>query len=241
MDAGKILIVEDEAFIAHDMKRILDASGYHVIIDCFNVDTAIRLIQNEQPDLVLIDINLGERKSGLDLAEYLNKIAGIPYIFITSYSDEATLRKVAAHSPSGYINKPFKSQDLIASVFLALNKKPIALADKAKTKEIPFAITQILDYIRQNIGEKLDVKTLAALTDWESEHFGRIFKEHVGLTPYQYVLKAKMDRAKELLSQTDETLLSISFQLGFATYGSFFLAFRKHVSMSPDHYRKLMR
>lgn len=243
MRSGKILVVEDEAFISHDIKRILEGEGYTALIDCFSVDMAIQNIEEESPDLVLIDINLGDRKSGLDLAEYLDKVVQIPYIFITSYSDKSTLRKVAEHAPSGYITKPFKPQDLISSVFLVMNKITVAEPEQTdeKVKEMPFAITQVLDYIDRNLSEKLDLNTLAAMTGWEPEHFGRIFKDNLGLTPYQYILKTKIERSKELLVRTNETLQAICFQLGFSNYSNFFAAFKKYMKMSPDQYRKIAR
>lgn len=239
MNSGKILVVEDEAFIAHDIKRVLGAEGYTILIDCFNVDMAIKAVQEQQPDLVLIDINLGDRKSGLDLAQYLDTVFRIPYIFITSYADRSTLKKVAEHAPSGYITKPFKPQDLITSVFLIMNKLAVARDVQPVEKEIPFSITQVLGFIDQHISEKLDLNSLAAMTGWEPEHFGRIFKEHIGLTPYQYILKEKVERSKELLTQTTESLQDIGFQLGFSTYSNFFSAFKKYVKMSPDQYRKI--
>lgn len=241
MNGAKILVVEDEVFIAHDIKRILDSEGYTTFIDCFNVDMAIQFVLENRPDLVLIDINLGDRKSGLDLAEYLDKIVVIPYIFITSYSDKPTLKKVSEHYPSGYITKPFKPQDLITAVFLVIHKRADSVEGAWPEKEIPFAITRVIHHIEQNLREKLDLKVLAALTDWEPEHFGRIFKEKIGMTPYQFVLKSKIDRAKELLTRTEEPVQTICFELGFSSYTNFFKAFKKYVKMSPEHFRKLTR
>ena len=241
MVTGKILVVEDEVFIAHDIRKVLEAEGYEVLIDCFSVDIAIQAVENQQPDLVLVDINLGQKKNGIDLADYLERIARIPYVFITSYSDRTTLMKVSAHSPAGYITKPFKPQDLISTVFLAISRIHPVKSPKNEESAVPFALTLVLDYIEKNIREKMDVDTLAQLTQWEAEHFGRIFKEHVGLTPYQYVLKSKIERSKELLIQTDQSSQSIAFELGFSNYSNFFNAFRKHANMTPEHYRKLMR
>lgn len=243
MNSGKILVVEDEAFIAHDIKRILDAQGYSTIIDCFSVDSAMELMQSHQPDLVLIDINLGSKKTGIDLAEYLDKVFRVPYIFITSYTDRSTLSQVANCSPSGYITKPFKPGDLISNVFLALSKVPaVALADPAPVVAgtIPFAITQVLDHIDKHISEKLDVDVLARMTSWEPEYFSRIFKEHIGMPPYQYVLKAKIERSKQLLAETSDSSQTICFELGFSSYGNFYNAFRKYVQMTPERYRKLV-
>jgi YesN/AraC family two-component response regulator len=236
----KILVVEDEPMIAMDIKAILDREGYTTLIDCFTVDMAIEMIETHQPDLILVDINLNGTKNGLDLAKYLSITPELPFIFITSYSDRETLKKVADLSPSAYLTKPYKSQDLISTVFLGLFKTGSKSENYATPDHVvPFPITQVKQYIQEHINEKLDLENLAALTLWEPEHFGRIFKKYVGLTPYQFILKSRIELAKELLKQDKEPSKSIGYDVGFSNYSSFFTAFKKFVKMSPEQFRVL--
>jgi YesN/AraC family two-component response regulator len=236
----KILVVEDEALIAMDIKAILDREGYTTLIDCFTVDLAIEMIEAHQPDLVLVDINLNGKKNGLDLAKYLNIRSKLPFIFITSYSDRETLKKVADLSPSAYLTKPFKSVDIISAVFLCLFKAGSKSENTAPLDHvIPFPITQVKQFILEHINEKLDLENLAALTFWEPEHFGRMFKKYVGLTPYQFILKTRIELAKDLLKQQEGSSQSICYDVGFSNYSSFFTSFKKFVKMSPEQFRRL--
>jgi YesN/AraC family two-component response regulator len=236
----KILVVEDEAIIALDIKAILDREGYTTLIDCFTVDLAIEMIEAHQPDLVLVDINLNGTKNGLDLAKYLSSRPELPFIFLTSYSDRETLKKVADLSPSAYLTKPYKSQDLISTVFLELIKAGSKCENTATLDHvIPFPITQVKQYIQEHISEKLDLENLAALTLWEPDHFSRMFKKYVGLTPYQFILKSRIELAKDLLKQQEEPSQSICYDVGFTNYSSFFTAFKKFVNMSPEQFRRL--
>lgn len=239
MSGLKILVLEDEAFIAHDIKQILDNEGYITIVDCFDVDTAVNLYHLHHPDLVLIDINLNDKKNGIDFARYVKSIGQVPFIFVTSYSDKGTLSKVAGLSPSGYIIKPFKPQDLLSAVFLALDKVSSDVAVDASEKSRPFAITQALNYISVHLKEKLDVHTLASTTGWDTDHFSRLFKEYTGLTPYQFILKSRIELSKELLLGPKEKLHSICYEIGFSNYSNFFNAFKKYTGMSPEQYRKI--
>jgi YesN/AraC family two-component response regulator len=236
----KILVVEDDVFISHEIKQILEMEGYTVLIDCFTVDMAIEMIDVHQPDLVLLDINLNEKKNGLDLALYLTRIKIIPYIFITSYSDKDTLGRVASLVPSGFITKPFKPQDVISAVYLvAVKCFKGSLTKDSTEKVVPFQITQALDFIQDNIKEKISLETLSAYTSWDREHFGKLFKYHTGLTPYQYILKTRVDLSKKLLEQNNDSIEKICFDLGFSSYSNFYNAFKKYAGVSPDEYRKI--
>jgi YesN/AraC family two-component response regulator len=239
MEIKKILVVEDEAYIAIDMKLILDKEGYHTLIDCFSVDRALELIKEECPDLVLIDVNLNGVKNGLDLARLLKNEYQIPFIFITSFSDKDTLRVAADLAPSAYITKPFKPLDLITAAFLALKQRE-RLEDNQSDTVMPFVITQALDFIDSHLKEKIDLSTLAKHSGWEAEHFSKVFKQFVGMAPYQYILKSRVELSKKLLSQPGEFSQSICYEVGFSTYSNFYNSFKKFTSMSPLEYKKLI-
>jgi len=242
MKKKKILVLEDEALIAYDIKQILDSEGYETVIDCFNVDIAIAIVNEAQIDLVLIDINLNHKKTGIDFAYYLTKNNTIPFLFITSYSDKNTLDNLLTFPYSAFITKPFKSQDLISLVYLALNKSiHKSKVEESITSSTPFAITQVVNYIHKNLSERLDMDSLAAMTTWEPEYFGKIFKKYLGISPYQYVLKQKVELAKEKLTHSkDPCLEALSFELGFSSYSNFYNAFKKYANLSPQEYRKIL-
>jgi YesN/AraC family two-component response regulator len=238
----KILVVEDEPLIGLNIQVELEKEGYQVIIDCFNVEQAIPLIEKENPDLVIIDINLNDEKTGIDLAEILFERNEIPFMFLTSYSDKLTLEKVRKTRPHGYLVKPFNSENLIAMVFVILsnfeqqNAGVDKDADQAKV-ELPFYIKLVLNQINNQIAEKINISELAELTPWESEHFGRLFKELLGLTPYQFILKRRIEISQSLLAETEESIISISNQVGFSTYSNFYKAFKKIAHITPEQFR----
>ncbi|MEO1054689.1 MAG: sigma-54 dependent transcriptional regulator [Bacteroidota bacterium] len=118
----KILIVEDEFIIAHDLKQILENLGYYVTGIAVSADLAFQEIDKERPDIVLLDIILKGPKTGIDIGKQLNDHYKIPFIFITSHADKTTISKVAATNPYGYILKPFGEKDIYAAIELGLFK-----------------------------------------------------------------------------------------------------------------------
>ena len=115
-----ILIVEDEVLIAQDLKEILEEVGYDEIHKARDYQRAVELINTQIFDLILLDINLNDSKSGVDLANYLNENCQIPFIFITSYSDATTIANVKQTRPSGFLLKPYNKDLLLASIEIAL-------------------------------------------------------------------------------------------------------------------------
>lgn len=117
----KIGIVEDEALIAELIKMSLISFGYEVIEPVQNYTEAIKMIAAQKPDLVILDIQLAGTKSGIDLAEYINKEHSIPFIFLTAFADKATVEKAKPVNPSAYLIKPFKQEELFTTIEISLN------------------------------------------------------------------------------------------------------------------------
>lgn len=115
----KVLIVEDEAIIAEDIKLQLLKLGYQVTGISDTYDTSLKMMEEEVPDIVLVDIRLGGEKDGVDLVEMIREKYDIPAIFLTSHADKATVERAKKVNPEGYLLKPFKRDDLYTSIEIA--------------------------------------------------------------------------------------------------------------------------
>ena len=136
MSSIKIIIVEDELIIAEDMKEMLLNMQYEVIGIANGCDEAEQILSRDIPDIALIDINLRGDENGISLAMSIRKRYDIPIIFITSFSDKATVERAKQVKPNGYIVKPFEKEDLYTTIEIALynfstGQKP----DEQVTKE----------------------------------------------------------------------------------------------------------
>lgn len=120
MSIVKIGIVEDEALIAQNIVHTLSQLGYNVTEPVDNYTEAVKLIKEEKPDLVLLDVQLAGEKDGIDVAHYIRKNENIPFIFLTANSDALTVERAKEVNPPAYIVKPFNKEDLYTSIEIAL-------------------------------------------------------------------------------------------------------------------------
>jgi AraC-like DNA-binding protein/CheY-like chemotaxis protein len=241
----KILIVEDELLIAKDISIILEKEGYETVIGVTTVEEAISKIENEEFKLVLIDINLSNNSDGVDLGIYLLKKDTLPFIYITSHSDNVTIDRIKDTRPHGIIIKPFKSIDIKSTVSVVLSNYKHKYIDvlrndnEMEVDEVPYILKNVIEYINTNIDKKLEIQELSNLTKWSHHHFIKTFTKYVNQTPYQYILKKKMDKAKAIISESDISLTDIASDLGFSSYSNFCNAFKKETGKTPDIFRKL--
>jgi two-component system, response regulator PdtaR len=120
MSSPSILVVEDEAVIALDLRFRLERAGYEVCAIATTKDEAVQLTRTRQPTLVLMDIRLEGGSSGIDAAHEIRLNHQTPVIFLTAYADEGTIEKAKLTRPYGYIMKPFKDQELRAAIEIAI-------------------------------------------------------------------------------------------------------------------------
>ncbi|MGB0177365.1 MAG: LytR/AlgR family response regulator transcription factor [Owenweeksia sp.] len=118
----QILIVEDEALIAQDIAFTLKNAGYSVSGIAHTANDAIGLLKKSPPALALLDIQIKGSIDGLMLANIINKEFHIPFIFLTSYTDDKTLDRVKELKASGFIVKPFDPKELCTNIELAVER-----------------------------------------------------------------------------------------------------------------------
>ncbi len=117
----KIGVVEDEMIIAATIVNTLKKLNYAVANPASSYAAALEMIEKEQPHLLLLDINLGGQKDGIDVAEYARAHYHLPIIFLTANSDIATVQRAKTVKPNAYLLKPFTKDDLFASIEIAIS------------------------------------------------------------------------------------------------------------------------
>lgn len=117
-----ILIVEDEAIVALDLKTQLEDLGYTVVGIAESAEQALALAREHLPDLTLMDVRLKGEMDGIQAAGVLVKELGAAVVYLTSFSDADTVRRAAQTAPYGYLTKPFDIKELRAAIEVALYK-----------------------------------------------------------------------------------------------------------------------
>lgn len=115
---GTILVVDDDRLVLATLVHGLVQAGYEVI-DADNGDDAILLARERRPDLALLDIRM-EGKSGFDVAETLRDKYRIPFMFLSAFSDDATVAQVKALGAVAYLVKPLDIRQIVPAVEAAL-------------------------------------------------------------------------------------------------------------------------
>lgn len=92
-------------------------------------------------------------------------------------------------------------------------------------------------FLETHMHEKLGVGALAAMVCLSVSHFHELFREITGVSPHQYVIQARLKRARHLLLETRLSLAEVSLQVGFSSQSAMTSAFRKHLQMTPASLR----
>lgn len=117
----RVAVVEDEIIIADHLCETLEELGYVALEPAISYTEAIELLMIEKPDMAILDIRLSGSKDGIDVAEKINSFLKIPFIFLTSNSDKATVDRAKKVRPSAFLVKPFTKEELYSSIEIAIS------------------------------------------------------------------------------------------------------------------------
>ncbi len=178
---ANVLIVEDELVTANALSDVLSDLGYKVLEIVDSSDDAIGSINKHIPDIILMDIKLRGLDSGITAASEIQKIAAIPVIYLTAFSDPETLDQAIATSPYGYLTKPLRYAEVNMAIMVALKKfreEKILQEALSKEKELhelkarllgmashefstPMSVIRLLIWKLQNFEEQLTKESRA--------------------------------------------------------------------------------
>ena len=131
-----VLIIEDDFIIAETLSVYLEDYGFTIQGICDNYDDALEHLYDKTPDFALVDITLEGGNTGISIANEINLKLHIPFIIITSQTDEDILEKVISAKPYGIVHKPLNRASLYSSIKLALKlyneqKKEVVLPESS--------------------------------------------------------------------------------------------------------------
>lgn len=95
------------------------------------------------------------------------------------------------------------------------------------------------NFITANYSKNISIEDIAGAVHMSSSYFSKIFKETTEFSPYDYLLAVRLDRAKELLQQTDDSVESIAYKTGFNSVSNFVYFFKKQMGISPLKFRNI--
>jgi DNA-binding NtrC family response regulator len=134
----KILIVEDEFIVANDLSLMLRRAGYNVCGIADSVPEARDIVSREKPDLVLLDIQLKGRLTGIDLAQELHE-QQIAFVYLSALSSQSILESAKATQPYGFLVKPFREKDILVTLDIAWYRHQHELEQASKKVAAPAA------------------------------------------------------------------------------------------------------
>lgn len=183
----KIAIVEDEALIAIRLSTALEDLGYDVCETASSYSEGLDTIIAEKPDLLISDIQLSGRKTGIDLAQKVREFSSLPIIFLTSFNDKETIDIAREVRPNAYLIKPFNKEELYSAIEIAImNHRPLPQA----VNEPKFHFIKVKDAY-----EKIDEADIVYLN---SDH---VYLELHTLSKKRFVIRKSLSDFMEELSQ----------------------------------------
>jgi two-component system, response regulator PdtaR len=135
-DIPKILIVEDQYFVATDCERHLTNAGFKCVGLASDASSALELANKHKPDLVLLDIRLANNGDGVEVAITMHRSLGIRAIFASAHIDAQVRDRAATAMPLGWLEKPYTPQSLLLAVNGALAELR-SCGDRSETESTP--------------------------------------------------------------------------------------------------------
>jgi CheY-like chemotaxis protein/TolB-like protein len=117
-----VLLVEDEAIVAHDLRDSLADLGYDAFAVAASAEEALARATERRPDVALVDIRIKGRLDGIQAAQLLYERYRIPIVYLTAHADGATLERALRTQPYAYLLKPVKPAELRSTIEIALRK-----------------------------------------------------------------------------------------------------------------------
>lgn len=250
-----LLLVDDEVFALEAILQTVPWKklGIGQVFSCYNITAARELCSQNEIQIVICDIEM-PNGTGLELANWLHEHhPKILILFLTCHSDFSYAKEAISYRAFAYLLKPFNKDELcqtIQNAVATIQKRqyrdtPAPAAASAKSSDPPDSpaadnpeqvVRQIKSMLREDV--TISREELARHVYLSPDYMTRIFKRATGKTLSEYIGEVKLNKAKQLLVDTDEPVSNIAVSLAYVNFSYFSKVFKAGTGMSPKEYRK---
>lgn len=241
----KVLIVDDEPYMIEYIKKLVDweSYGFCQVLTAKGGSIARDLLQEHQPELLITDIKM-PKISGLDLSRIIKENHyPTKVIIISGYSEFEYAQQAVRYGVSEYLVKPVLKNDFMKTLERILEKSFDKQADAENSTEGMFcnqkdAISYVKKYIGENYGMNLSLDALGKIAHLHPAYLSKIFKEVTDVNLSNYITDVRMQKAAELLEQTELRIHEVMEQVGYQKSQYFSKLFKDKYGVTPKEYRR---
>ena len=246
----KLIIADDEKPIRTSLAAAVDWESYGFTIEAVmeNGDDVIDYIKDNEVDVILTDINM-PFSSGMDVARYVaqNNLP-ITIVFFSGHEEFEYARQALGYGVFDYLLKPTALED-IRGVFGRLKDsldgrqghKKKSISERLSAEDDEYLIRKVKMYINENYDKRLSLDNVASHVYLSPSYFSKLFSEKNNETFIEYLIRVRMENAKELLSDVRYKVYEVGEMVGYSNYRHFAKLFYKHTGLTPKEYRKNIR
>lgn len=243
----KVLIAEDENLIRKKLLHFIDydALGMVVVAEVDNGVSGVELIKKYKPDIVLADINMPE-KDGLDM---IKETLDYDYIaiIISGYDYFSYAQRALKYGVTDYLLKPISLDDLNEALVNAreiIYKKRSVISRNSDIENAidistdeaikDSTVVEMINFIKINYQDKISISDLSKKLAYSESMLNRKFKKEVHITFNEYLNRYRINKAIELLKNSDYNITEISYMCGYSSAKYFSRVFKKYLGISPS-------
>lgn len=240
----KSLIIDDEKAVQIAITKLGKWGYYHISPPetACNGAQGLKIMHEIRPSIVFVDMNMPVMDGCSFLTTASKDFPNCKFIVVSGYDSFSYVHQALLCGAIDYLLKPIEEKSLNAAIEKALmqiSPNREQSDDNASVSELSQndIAKSIYEYIEKNYCQNFKISLFEETYHFSSAYLTKIFRSVYGYSIYEYVLKLRMERAKELLENPDIKILDISERLGYADNHYFSKAFKKYYRISPSRYR----
>nr|WP_255407448.1 response regulator [Sporosarcina sp. P13] len=229
-------MVDDEPLEREVLLDIIQKNqlGFNHYFEAMNGMMAIEIANTNTIDVLLIDIKM-PKMDGITAAKIIRNIQpSIKVVFLTAFNEFDYALQTIKIGVDDYLLKPVSTEELVQSLRKIVKSMNLECIESPSTE----AVERITSYIKEHVDEKLTLDILSQVVHLHPQYLSRLFKKKMNRSINEYITSERIEKSKELLSQTQYTITEISRLCGFSDLNYFTRIFKRRVGSTPSHYRK---